>query len=231
MEGKDVLAKVREDGRDILTVEESKLLLEENGIEVNRSLLARDAGEARRFGKELGFPVVMKIVSPEIVHKTDIGGVRVGIRDADEVEAVFEEMVKSARRGYPKAQIEGVLIEEQVEGTEMIVGCASDPTFGHLLMFGIGGVFVEVFEDVSFRVVPIEMRDALDMIDEIEGKALIDGARGRKATSREKIAGCLLKVSRMIESHPEIEEMDINPLMGAGNCVVAVDARFRIRWA
>ncbi|MFQ6136316.1 MAG: acetate--CoA ligase family protein [Candidatus Hydrothermarchaeales archaeon] len=228
MTGEEIIAKARDAKRNVLTVDESKDLLNAYGVQINKSFLARDVDEAIKNGRETGFPVVMKIVSPEIIHKTDVGGVQVNIKDEEELEDTYKRMIESARSHFPNANIEGILIEEMVQGTEMIVGISKDPTFGHLIMFGMGGVFVEVFKDVSFRVVPIEKEDALEMIEETKGKAIIEGARGNPIIDKEKIADVMLKVSNLIMDHPEVEEMDINPLMGNSSEVVAVDARFLI---
>lgn len=212
-------------GKGVLTVEESKAVLRAAGIRTNRSSLAGDPEEAARLAEEMGFPVVMKIVSPQIVHKTEAGGVETGINTAEDAARAFTSIVKRAEAYSPEAEIRGVLVEEMAGGVEMIVGAARDPTFGHLIMFGLGGIFVEVFRDVSFRVIPIGERDALDMIDEIRGRAVIDGVRGQRGVSREGIAEVLLAVSGLVERNPQIRELDINPLMGDGDSVVAVDAR------
>lgn len=224
MEVKDILQTTQR----ILTVEESKALLNTRGIRTNQSFLAKDARHAARLARKVGFPVAMKIVSPDIVHKTEAGGVRIDIKTEEEVKKTFKSIVESARAYSTNPNIKGILVEEMADGIEMIVGAVRDPTFGHLIMFGLGGIFVEVFRDVSFRVVPIDKRDALEMIDEIKGKAIIEGARGQKSVSKDRIKDVLVGVSDLIEKHPQITELDINPLMGDGERVIAVDARIII---
>ncbi len=228
MTGDEIIAKAKNEKRDILTVDESKDLLKAYGIKTNRNFLARNVASAAESALKLGFPVVMKIVSPEIIHKTDVGGVRVNLQTEEEVREAYDTMIKAALDHYPEANIGGILIEEMIQGTEMIVGISKDPTFGHLIMFGMGGVFVEVFKDVSFRVIPLEKDDALEMIEEIKGKKIIEGVRGNDPIDKDKIAEVMLRVSNIIEEHPEISAMDINPLLGNSSDVVAVDARFLI---
>ncbi|MFQ5975612.1 MAG: acetate--CoA ligase family protein, partial [Candidatus Hydrothermarchaeales archaeon] len=202
MAGEEIIAKAKNENRDVLTVDESKDLLKAYGIKTNRNFLAKNVDDAVESALKLGFPVVMKIVSPEIIHKTDVGGVKVNLKNEEEVRSAYEAMIKAARNRYPDANIEGILMEEMIQGTEMIVGISKDPTFGHLVMFGMGGVFVEVFKDVSFRVVPLEKSDALEMIEDVKGKKIIEGTRGNEPIDKEKIAEVILRVSNIINEHP-----------------------------
>jgi succinyl-CoA synthetase beta subunit len=168
---------------------------------------------------------VMKIVSPDIIHKTEVGVVRVGLKDEAETSAAFDAMVASVLSKRPDARIRGVVVEEMVQGTELIIGSSCDPQFGRMLMFGMGGVFVEVYKDVSFRLVPISEFDAREMIEEIRGKAIFEGARGHPKADKQLLAKVLVDISSGIGRFPDIEELDINPLMVTEKGLVAVDAR------
>jgi acyl-CoA synthetase (NDP forming) len=211
--------------KSVLDVAESRRILELAGIPMNKSDLAETPDSAVKIAKRIGYPVVMKIVSPQVIHKTEFGGVRVNIDSDGEVRKVFNEMVAGVHDKLPDAEISGVLIEEMVSGTEFIIGTTVDPQFGHMLMFGIGGIFVEVYKDVSFRLIPITTGDAIDMLGELKGKALLSGVRGFPKADLDKLADLLVNVSELVNKFPEIQEMDINPLMITKNGAIAVDAR------
>jgi acyl-CoA synthetase (NDP forming) len=225
MSAEEVFAAAAADGRKVLDVHESRQVLLGLGVPMNRSALAADRESAVKAASGIGFPVVMKIVSPDIVHKTEVGGVKVGLRDAAETAAAFDAMMASVRSKRPKARVKGVVVEEMVRGTELIVGSSCDPQFGRMLMFGMGGVFVEVYKDVSFRLVPISAFDAREMIEEIRGKAIFEGARGYPKADKEALVKILVDISTGVARHPDIEELDINPLMVTEKGLVAVDAR------
>jgi acyl-CoA synthetase (NDP forming) len=192
--------------------------------------LARTAEDAVALAAASGGGVAMKIVSPEIVHKTDVGGVRVGVEGAAAVRSAFEEIVASARRAVPGATIHGVLVQEMVRGgRETIAGVTRDPSFGALVMFGLGGIFVEVLRDVVFRVAPIHRRDAAEMIAGLRGVRLLDALRGSPAADRRAIEDVLLRLSRLAGDFPEISELDVNPLLAFPGRAVAVDARVLLR--
>lgn len=168
----------------------------------------------------------MKIVSPEIVHKTDVGGVKVGVEGAAEVQSAFDEIVANALKAVPAATIHGVLVQEMVTGgRETIAGVTRDPSFGPLVMFGLGGIFVEVLRDVIFRVAPINRRDAADMIAGLRGAKLLDALRGSPPADRRAIEDVLLRLSLLAEDFPEIAELDVNPLLAFPDRAVAVDGR------
>ncbi|HOL22966.1 MAG TPA: acetate--CoA ligase family protein, partial [bacterium] len=193
------------------------------------SFLAKNISECKRYFKRIGSPVVMKLVSPDILHKTEAGGVKVGIASVKDIEISFKEIIDSARRYKKDAVIEGVQIQPLISGgTEVIVGVSKDPQFGHLLMFGLGGIYVELLKDVSFRVIPITDIDAVEMIEEIKTSKMLKGFRNIPERDIEAIKDVLLRISQLCMDFQEIEEMDINPLIvfekGAG--VIAVDARF-----
>lgn len=209
-----------------LTEIESKDMLAAAGIPVTATRLATSPGEAVAAAEEIGFPVVLKIVSPDILHKSDVGGVLLGITDARAVEAGFEQIVSKARAAVPGADIQGVAVQQMAkEGTEVIVGLVTDPQFGPVVMFGLGGVLVEVLKDVSFRIVPLRPRDAGAMIREIKGYPILEGVRGRPPVDVSALERLVLGVSEFAETHPEVVELDLNPVLAYPSGVVAVDAR------
>jgi 3-hydroxypropionyl-CoA synthetase (ADP-forming) len=185
------------------------------GFQAPRSGLAKTADETAKLASEIGFPVVLKIVSPEILHKTDIGGVLIGIKDAEEARRGFERIMAAAKEAYPRAQIDGIEVQEMVAGgTEVIIGLLDDPQFGPIIMFGLGGIFTEVLKDVSFRVLPIERSDALEMIREVRGYQVLKGYRGQPPVSEEMLADLLLNASRMGMEHAgKLESVDFNPIV------------------
>jgi acetyltransferase len=226
-----VFAAARAEDRVNLGEIEARQVLQAYGLTVPESYIAQTAEEAGAYAEKIGFPVVMKIVSPDILHKSDIGGVRVGIRERQEVMDAFELMMLRVRRFAPDAAIRGIFVQEMIQaGREVIIGSTRDPQFGPLVMFGLGGIYVEVLKDVSFRVAPFGERHARRMIEEIRSAPLLRGARGERSSDVDAIVRCLLTVSQMVTDFPEIVEMDINPLKvrepGAG--AVAVDARITI---
>ena len=202
----------------ILTEHESKKLLAEYGIPVTREAVARSKGDALLLAREIGFPVAMKISSPDIAHKNAAGCVLLDV-GAQDVGAAFETIVANAKKRAPDARIDGVLVQEMVpRGTEIVIGIQCDSQFGHAVMFGLGGVFVEVLDDVSFRIVPLTKQDAIEMTEEIRGRSILAGC---DVTS---IVDIILKVSEMAAKE-NILELDINPLVACEKGVVAVDAR------
>ncbi len=226
-----VFAAAREEGRVNLGETEAREVLRAYGFKFPRNKLARTPEEAARAAEEIGFPVVMKIVSPEIMHKSDIGGVRLGIQDPQQAQDVFELMMLRARRFMPDAQLQGVSVQEMVRGgREVIIGTSRDPQFGPVVMFGLGGIYVEVLKDVSFRVAPFGERHARKMIEEIRSAGLLWGARGEQPSDIDAIVESLLAVSQLVTEYPDIVELDINPLKvaEAGAGAVAVDARITI---
>ena len=234
----EVVSTARAQGRRLLNEVEAKQVLAEAGVPVVPAKLARSRDEAVALARETGFPVALKVVSPDITHKSDIGGVKLNLADEAAVGAAFDEIMAVARRhlesrpstGSGRAgegvSIEGVSVQKMAApGTEVIVGVNSDPQFGPVLMFGLGGVLVEVLEDVAFRIVPIEPRDARQMVREIKGFKLLEGYRGQPPTDVAALESLLLKVSQFVEAHPEVAELDLNPVFAYADGAVAVDAR------
>ena len=218
--------------RDLLTLNvfESKEVLRLHGIPVNKYALAKDTAEAIDIAKEIGFPVALKLVSHDLTHKTEIGGVVLGLNTEEEIKNACDNMLQNAKKLHPEADIAGILVENMIKpDNELIVGAVSDPVFGHLLAFGFGGIFVEVYEDVAWRIVPITKNDALDMMKELTGFKILTGYRGRKPVDLDSLAELLVSVSNMVRDHPEINEMDINPLFSSGSEHIAVDARFILK--
>lgn len=221
-----IIDKARADKRTLLTEVESKDILEEAGIPTARARLAGSAKEAAKIAQEIGFPVALKIVSPDISHKSDIGGVKLGLKTTEEVTAAFDEIIAAAKKAQPKAKVDGVSVQQMARpGVEVIMGMTQDPQFGPVLMFGLGGIFVEVLKDVSFRLVPIAARDARQMVQEIKGHPLLEGYRGQEPADIEALERLLLRLSDFIEKHPEISELDLNPIFAYKDGALAVDAR------
>ncbi len=221
-----IIRLAREDGRTILTEVESKQLVGEAGIRVVEARLARTKKEAISIAKEIGFPVVVKIVSPDIVHKSDRGGVKLNLKNAAEVGRAYSDIMTSVNGHKSGAVILGVSVQRMAPaGVEVIMGMTKDAQFGPVLMFGLGGVLVEVLKDVSFRVVPLVRRDATQMIEEIKGYPVLKGYRGQAPADISALEDTLLKLSDFVEQTPEIKELDLNPVFAYSDGVVAVDAR------
>ncbi|MFZ5906735.1 MAG: acetate--CoA ligase alpha subunit [Nitrospirota bacterium] len=226
-----VFGKAKQEGRDRLTDEEVHEVLKTYGFRQPKGLFARTSEEAVAAARGIGYPIVMKIVSPQIIHKSDIGGVRKNLTGKKDVENAFFEITTHARNIMPAATIYGVLIQEMVPpGKEVIIGITKDSQFGHMVMFGLGGIYVEVLRDISFRVVPLSNEDVHEMVREIKTFPLLRGVRGEPETDIEAIERALLAFSGLAADFPQIIEADINPLMAhtRGNGVVAIDARFTI---
>ena len=213
-------------GTEPLLELECKQILSEYGIPVTREALAGSAQEAVRLAGELGYPVVLKVQSPQILHKTEAGGIELGLGSDDEVRRAHDEILARAARYAPDAEIRGVLVQEMVtDGVEIIIGTTKDPVFGPVVMFGLGGIFVEALRDVSFRVAPLVRADAEEMIDEIRGHRVLTGLRGKPPLDREALIGAILSVSELVTRHRgRIEELDINPLLLFPKGARAVDA-------
>jgi len=206
--------------------DDAREILSKYGFAFPGKYLAETAGEAASAASRIGFPVVLKISSPDILHKTDIGGVRLGVSSRREAKEAFTEITANARRFMPSAFIKGVTVYETVPaGKEVILGITNDRTFGHMVMFGLGGIYVEVLRDVSFRIVPVSLSDAHDMIGEIRTVQLLKGVRGEKPADIDAIAGSIVRLSRLVTDFPRIQELDINPLVVYENGATALDAR------
>ncbi len=222
----DVIASARAQGRRLLNEVEAKEVLAEAGVPVVPARLARTRDEAVAFAREGGFPAVLKVVSNDIAHKSDVGGVKLDLADEAAVGAAYDAIMAAVKAAAPGAAVEGVSVQKMAApGTEVIIGVNADPQFGPVLMFGLGGILVELLEDVAFRIVPIEPRDARRMIREIKGFKLLEGFRGTPPADVAALEALLLKVSAFVDGHPEVAELDLNPVFAYPDGAVAVDAR------
>ncbi len=222
----DILAKAREQRRTVLTEIEAKQILSEAGINCTDTRLAVTKDEAVAISEEIGYPVVLKISSVDITHKSDAGGVKVNLPDKAAVEAAYDEIMSSCSAKHPDADIEGIAVQGMAKtGTEVIIGMTKDPSFGPVLMFGLGGIFVEVLKDVAFRVVPLEKNDASEMISEIKGKKILEGYRGEDPADIPFLEQILLKLSQLVDKTEGIAEIDMNPVFAYKQGAVVVDAR------
>jgi acetyl coenzyme A synthetase (ADP forming)-like protein len=221
-----LLDRVKAEGRTSLTAPEGKLLCDAYGIPVPKEGVATSASDAAKLAKEMGFPVVLKIVSPDILHKTEAGGVLVGLKSAEDVQKGYETIVSNAKRYKADAKIAGVQVQQMIGGgQEVIIGAVTDPSFGKLVAFGLGGVLVEVLKDITFRLAPASKEDALSMLDGIQAAEMLKGVRGGAAVSREALADTIAKVSKLVSDFPEISEMDLNPVFASPNGAIAADVR------
>jgi acyl-CoA synthetase (NDP forming) len=221
-----IFDQVKKEGRSILTEFESKKILKQAGISVVETKLAKTQKEAVSLSQKMGFPVALKITSPDVIHKSDSGGVKLSINSVAEVKKAYDEILKKVRKQYPDAIIHGVSVQKMIQpGTEVVVGTSKDPQFGPVIMFGLGGIFVELLKDVSFRVIPVEQRDAQEMIKEIKGYPLLQGYRGKEPANISVLVEIILKISKLIEENPQIKELELNPIFAYRNKAVAVDAR------
>ena len=228
------LAKMKQTGRQHLNEEEARQVISAYGFRIPKSILAASEPEAVKAAEEIGYPVVIKISSPDILHKSDFGGVRIGIKNEIEVRMCFCDITQKARRLMPDAEIKGVLVQQMITGgKEVILGMSRDPQFGPLLMFGLGGIYIEILKDVSFRIAPIGLNEAEEMIQEIRSFPLLKGARGERPVDINAVVDNILRLSQLVTDFPEIIEMDINPLLvfPEGGGTMALDARITISQA
>ena len=221
-----ILDQARAAGRDALTAPEAREVCEAYGITTPKEGLARSAAEAARVAKGIGFPVVMKIVSPQILHKTEAGGVLVGIKSEAEATQGYATILANARNYDSGAEVLGVQIQQMLSGgQEVIIGAVTDPAFGKLVAFGMGGILVEVLKDITFRLAPASSADALSMLDGIAAAEILRGVRGAKPVDRTALANMIERVSALVADFPEISEMDLNPVFASERGAVAADVR------
>lgn len=231
-EVQNALLLARSAGRLVLDAVEAQPLLAAYGIPTPREALATSPADAARFATDIGFPVALKLISPDILHKTDIGGVILNVQSPEAASIGFEALVARAGAAHPGARIRGVQVQQMVlGGQEVIIGVKRDPTFGPLIMFGLGGVYVEALRDVSFRLAPLTRADAEEMIDEVKSAKLLAGLRGAPPADRAALVDVVVRIGRLAADHPEIAELDINPLLVLpwGQGALAVDARVILR--
>jgi acetyltransferase len=227
---RQILDGLKKAGRATAGDAEAREVLEAYGIPLPKTVLARNADEAVAAAEAMGYPVVLKIASPDILHKTDIGGVKVNLANANEVRDAFDLILYRATRHMPGADIWGCQVQQMIKGgRETIIGVNRDPQFGPLLMFGLGGVYVEALKDVTFRVAPIDRREAREMLGEIRSYALLRGVRGEKPADLEAVADTVLRISQLVSDFPEIVELDINPLLVFPKGVLGLDMRLALK--
>lgn len=220
-----IIQIAKKEKRSLLETE-AKELIREYEIPVPDFRLVKNEDEVSKITSEIDFPLVMKIVSPDIIHKSDAGGVKVGIKDEEEAKLAYQEIIFKAKKYNKKARISGVIAYTMVtQGTEIIIGMMKDPHFGPVIMFGLGGIFVEILKDIAFRILPIEERDASEMIGEIKGYEILKGLRGEPPKDIQAIKGVLMKVSQIILENPIIKEIDLNPIFVFKKGLQVVDAR------
>jgi len=225
-----ILDRVQAAGRTQLTEVEALKVFKAYGVPTIPYRVAHSQEEAIEVAAELGYPVVLKIISPDIVHKTDTGGVRVDLRSSEEVFEAYRSIVDTVRELHPRVRMEGVLVESFLKGgREAIIGMSTDPRFGPVLMFGLGGVYVEALKDVAFRVQPVTKADADEMIRSIRGFPLLEGVRGEAGSDLDALAEVIQRVSQLVGDHDRIVELDLNPFLSFPEGGMALDARVTIR--
>ena len=226
-----ILDKVRSEGRTSLTAPEGRFVCDAYGIPVPQEGVAKTAAEAAKLASDMGYPVVLKIVSPEILHKTEAGGVLVGVKDAAAAEQGFATIMANAKKYDAKANLVGVQVQQMLSGgQEVIIGAVTDPSFGKLVAFGLGGILVEVLKDATFRLAPASQQDALSMLDGIAAADVLKGVRGAKGIHREALALVIQRVSELVTDFPEISELDLNPVFATDKGATAADVRIVLDW-
>jgi acyl-CoA synthetase (NDP forming) len=221
-----IIEQARNERRVVLTEIESKEMLGQAGINVVPTKLAASRSEAVVMSRQLGFPAALKIASPDIVHKSDAGGVKLGLETPEQVEQAYDDILRNVRQKYPQAIVHGISVQKMaLPGIEVIIGINRDAQFGPVLMFGLGGIWVEVLQDVSLRVTPVTRRDAGEMIKEIKGYRMLTGYRDQSPADLSELEDMLLAVSDFAVKYPMVKELDLNPVIASPEDAVAVDAR------
>jgi acetyltransferase len=222
-----MIDRAKEEERDLL-LSEAVAVLEHYGIPTAEGMPAGTAEEAQEAAERIGYPVAMKVIAEQISHKSDVGGVQLNLRNTPAVVEAFEDMLNRIHQAYPEVKVDGVLVQPMITGgRELILGGRQDPQFGPVVLVGLGGIFVEIFEEVAVRVAPISRRDAMEMIEELRGAPILKGARGHKRSDIDAVVDALLRLSQLLVEFPEIRELDVNPLRvfhEDGGCC-ALDAR------
>ncbi|MCS7142931.1 MAG: acetate--CoA ligase family protein [Aigarchaeota archaeon] len=222
----EITGKARSEGRKTLSFQECARLCGSYGIPIVDSGLAKNVEEAVRVAEKIGYPVALKVESSEILHKSDVGGVLLNITDGESLRRAYNQLVENVRKSKPGANIDGVSVSRMAKpGKELIIGANKDRTFGHVLLFGLGGIFTEVFEDFSLRVAPIYKEEALEMINEIRGAKILEGYRGTEKVDKDALAEILMAIGRMVTENPEITSLDLNPVIGYSRGATVVDVK------
>ena len=223
---RQVLDQVKADGRTALTAPEAKQVCDAFAIPLPDEGLATSTDRAASVADDIGYPVVMKIVSPDILHKTEAGGVKISIASAEEARAAYDEIIANANSFKPDAAVAGVQVQamQPSNGQEVIIGAVTDPSFGKLVAFGLGGILVEVLKDITFRFAPAATDQALSMLESIKAADVLNGVRGADPVDKNALAEIIVNVSNLISEFPEIQEMDLNPVFAGKDGAIAVDA-------
>jgi acyl-CoA synthetase (NDP forming) len=221
-----IFEKARSEGRNFLLEHEAKTVCKEYGIPITELKIAHTAEETVKYSEQIGYPIVLKIVSPDVLHKFDVGGVILNINSQEEARNAYNQIIQNVKKHKPDAKISGILVQEMApSATEIIVGSIKDAQFGPTLMFGLGGTFVEVMKDVSFRIAPITEEDAREMISEIKAYPILQAFRGQAPRDIDAITRILLDTSKLVMDHQDIKELDLNPVMVYEKGAKTVDAR------
>jgi acyl-CoA synthetase (NDP forming) len=224
-----IINQAKKEGRKALLETEAKTICLDHNIPVTKFNLAKSEKEATAQADQIGYPIVLKIVSPDIIHKSDAGGVMINLKSAAEVANAYEKIIENVKKFKADAKIVGVLVQEMApQSTEVIVGAIKDQQFGQTVMFGLGGIFVEILKDVNFRVAPLTAEDAKDMITELKAYPLLKGYRNTPPADIDALVAILCSTSRLVMEHPEIKELDLNPIMAYQKGAKTVDARIII---
>ncbi len=225
-ECESIIQAALRDGRTSLLIHEAEKICELHGISTPKSYVARNLEEALSRVDEVGFPVALKRVSPQISHKSDVGGVLLNIKNQEELESAYPKLIDDVMGKAPSATILGVFVEKMMPAsTEVIIGCIRDKQFGPSIMLGMGGIYAEVYGDAAFRVAPIDRIDAFNLIHELKGSKILEGARGREPADLDALADLLIRTSEMVIEHEEVNQLDLNPVIVYPKSVCAVDFR------
>lgn len=227
----ELIKNVLNEGRSRLYDHEAFKLLELSGFPVPKTGLAKNVDDAVKIAESIGYPIVLKIVSPQVLHKSDVGGVLLNVNSSKEVSEGFNKIVSNVKKHVPNAEVYGILVQEMLpQGLETIIGSTKDPVFGNIMVFGLGGIFVEVLRDVSFRIAPVDDNEALEMINEIKSSKILAGFRGSAPRDKKALAEIIVKLSKLVTEIPQIKEVDLNPVMvyEEGKGAKIADARFII---
>ncbi|NPA98112.1 MAG: acetyl-CoA synthetase [Crenarchaeota archaeon] len=226
VEPREIILNALKEGRKKLLEHEALEVIKAYGAPIAEAALAKTPEEAGEIAEKIGFPVVLKIVSPDISHKSDVGGVIVGVDSKEKAVEAAKKIIENVSKNVPNARISGILVQKMAKkGLEVIVGGLRDNIFGPVVMFGLGGIFVEVLKDVSFRVAPITYEDAYEMMKEIKSAKLLEGYRGQPPVDKKAIADIIIAVAKLLENNPEVDSVDLNPVIAYPDGAVVVDAR------
>lgn len=221
-----IFQEALKEGRKYMLEPEAKTICLEYGIPVTTFRVATTAEDAVKFAEMIGYPTVLKVVSPDVIHKFDVGGVVLDVENPEDVQDAYKKILENVKKNKPEAKIQGILVQEMApSSTEVIVGSTKDPQFGPALMFGLGGIFVEVLRDVTFRIAPITEQDAREMITEVKAYPVLKGYRGQPPADINAIVRILLNTSKLVMDHQEIKELDLNPIIVYEKGAKTVDAR------